>query len=192
MFKEYLDEYRAQLIPAIEGLDAEEFGKFIGILADAYRNDRTIFIAGNGGSAGTANHFVCDFGKNAVQEPGKRRFRIVSLCDNIEKITALGNDIEFAEIFRQQLINLMRDGDVLIEISASGNSPDLVRACQYAKDLGNRIVTLTGFAGGKIKAFGDANLVVPLESYEMIEDVHMIIMHMVVYYIKNHPECLDA
>lgn len=190
MYKEYLDNYRSALTPAIEGVDAGEFQKFIEILTEAYKNDKAVFIAGNGGSAGTANHFVCDFGKNAVLEEGKRRFRIISLCDNVEKLTALGNDFEFAEIFRQQLINLMRDGDVLIEISASGNSPDLVRACEYAKQMNAKIVTLTGFAGGKLKEFGDANLIVPLESYEMIEDVHLIIMHMVVYFFKNHPELL--
>jgi len=84
----------------------------------------------------------------------------------------------------------MREGDVLIVISASGNSPDIVRACEYAKEMGSQIIVLAGFNGGKIKEFADADIVVPLESYEQIEDIHLIILHMIVYYFKNHPEIL--
>ena len=116
-----LDAYREELISEIQKIDTVEFQKWIDILLDAYKNDRQIFLAGNGGSAGTVNHFVCDFGKNAVQGD-KRRFRVHSVCDNVEVITALGNDIAFEEIYRFQLGNAMRPGDVLIVISASGNS----------------------------------------------------------------------
>lgn len=190
----YINDYTAALDGVLKGFDAAEFSKAINILADAYKNDKQVFIAGNGGSAGTANHFVCDFGKNAVpfegKGPGRRRFRIISVCDNIEKVTALGNDIGFDEIFRQQLINLMNDGDVLMVISASGNSPNVVRACEYAREKNGRIITLAGFSGGKIKDFAEASLVASLKSYEQIEDIHMIITHMIVYYFKNHPEVL--
>lgn len=190
MFKEYINQYNQEIISTLNGLDAGEFEKFINILVDAYKKDKQVFIAGNGGSAGTANHFVCDFGKNAVLQEGKRRFRILSLSDNIEKITALGNDIAFDEIFKQQLINLMNNEDVLILVSASGNSPNLVKACEYAKTKNAHIVALSGFQGGKIKEYAEANLIVPLTSYEQIEDIHLIILHMVVYFIKNHPELL--
>ena len=194
--KEYIDGYTAALNKVMAQFDPVQFEKIIAILAEAYRNDRQVFIAGNGGSAGTANHFVCDFGKNAVPfagtGPGKRRFRIISVSDNIEKITALGNDIAFEEIFRQQLINLMREGDVFIAISASGNSPDLVRACEYAQEMKSRIIVLAGFNGGKIKEFAEAAIVVPLESYEQIEDIHLIVLHMIVYYLKNNPEVLEG
>ena len=192
--KAYIDEYAAALGGVMDKLDPVQFEKIITILAEAYKNDGQVFIAGNGGSAGTANHFVCDFGKNAVPftgtGPGRRRFRIISISDNIEKITALANDIAFEEIFRQQLINLMREGDVFIAVSASGNSPDLVQACEYAKEMKSRIIVLTGFSGGKIKDYAEAAIVVPLESYEQVEDIHMIVFHMIVYYIKNHPEIL--
>ena len=194
--KAYIDGYADAVNGAMRGIDYAQFEKIIAILAEAYKNDRQVFIAGNGGSAATANHFVCDFGKNAVPfekaGPGRRRFRIISVSDNTEKITALGNDIAFEEIFRQQLINLMREGDVLIAVSASGNSPDIVRACEYAKEMKSRIVVLAGFDGGKIKNFGDAAIVVPLKSYEQIEDLHLIILHMVVYYFKNHSELLTG
>jgi D-sedoheptulose 7-phosphate isomerase len=194
--KAYIDGYSAALNSILDELDPVQFEKIITILSEAYKNDRQVFIAGNGGSAGTANHFVCDFGKNAVPfsgtGSGKRRFRIISVSDNIEKITALGNDIAFEEIFRQQLINLMREGDVLIVVSASGNSPNVVRACEYAKEMKSRIIVLAGFDGGKIKDFAEAAMVVPLKSYEQIEDIHMIILHMIVYYFKNNPEILNS
>ena len=192
----YINEYTAALNDVMSKFDTAQFEKIINILVEAYKNDKQIFIAGNGGSAGTANHFVCDFGKNAVPfkgtGPGKRRFRIISVSDNIEKITAFANDIAFEEIFRQQLINLMNEEDVLIVVSASGNSPNIVRACEYAKEKKSRIIALAGFQGGKIKEFADAAMVVPLESYEQIEDIHLIILHMIVYYFKNHPEILDS
>ncbi len=155
------------------------------ILRQAWFHDKQVFIMGNGGSAGTANHFVCDFGKNAVQAPGKRRFRVLSVCDNIEKVTALGNDFSFEDIFSFQLGNLMNDGDVLIAVSASGNSPDLVRACEFAAQKHAHIITLSGFEGGKIKAFAEAAFVVRRESYEQIEDVHLNILHMLTYYFKT-------
>lgn len=191
MFKEFLEQYSQEIIRTLNGLDAAEFEKIIKIIIDAYKNDRQIFITGNGGSAGTANHFVCDFAKNAVLQEGKRRFRIISLCDNIERITALGNDIAFDEIFKQQMINLMNEGDVFIVVSASGNSPNLVKACEYAKSKNAAIVVLAGFEGGKIKEFAEACMIAPITSYEQIEDIHLIILHMIVYFIKNHPELLD-
>jgi len=193
--KTYIDEYTTAVSDALTKLDPVQFEKIIAILNKAYRNDKQVFIAGNGGSAGTANHFVCDFGKNAVPfkgtGPGKRRFRIISVSDNIEKITALGNDIAFEEVYRQQLINLMRERDVLIVISASGNSPNIVRACEYAREMKSDIIVLAGFNGGKIRDFADAAIVVPLESYEQIEDIHLVVCHMIVYYYKNHPEVLN-
>ena len=189
--QEYINIYSNDVQGALQKLDAEAFSRAIDTLVDAYKHDRQIFIFGNGGSAGTANHFVCDFGKNAVVEPGRRRFRILSLSDNIEKITALGNDIAFNEIFRQQLVNLMRDGDVIISVSASGNSPDIVKACEYARSRNGKIISLAGFSGGAMAEIADISLVAPLTSYEQIEDLHMVILHMIVYYFKSHPEALD-
>ncbi len=187
----FLEAYRKDLFPAIEAIDPVEFQKVVDLLIEAYRGDKQIFMMGNGGSAGTANHFVCDFGKNAVQDPAKRRFRILSLSDNVEQITAFGNDLDFSEIFRQQLINLMNPGDLLIAVSASGNSPDLVKACEYARERGAKQVAMAGFDGGEIKDFADAKLIVPLSSYELIEDVHMVLCHMIICYFKSHPDCLD-
>ena len=189
--KNHLNAYARMLSEELFRLDADEFGKMIALLLDAYRRDAQVFIAGNGGSAATANHFACDFGKNAVQG-GKRRFRILSVCDNIEKITALANDISFDDVFRFQLENLMRPEDVLIVISASGNSPDLLRACEYAKAIGGKVIALSGFGGGRICNGADAALVTPLQSYECIEDLHSAILHMIVCWFKNHQDKLPC
>ena len=185
--RELVTAYEDELIGAIRAIDAAELGKALDILLEAYRGDKQVFIFGNGGSASSANHFVCDFGKNAVLGD-KRRFRILSVSDTVEKITALGNDIAYEQIFRQQLINLMRTGDVAIAISASGNSPNVVRACEYVKELGNRLIVLAGFSGGQIAPMGDAALVASMQSYERVEDIHLILLHMFVCYFKEHQE----
>ena len=190
MFKTHLEQYNAELIRLINELDANEFEKIISILLEARKNNRTVFITGNGGSAGTANHFVCDFGKNAVLDPEKKRFKIISLCDNIEKVTALGNDFRFEEIFSQQLKNLMEEEDVLILVSASGNSPDLVEACEYAKTKNAHMIALAGFEGGKISEYAEAKIVAKSSSYERIEDLHLVVLHLIVSYLKGHQELL--
>ena len=185
--RELMSRYSAELIDAIHKLDPSEFGKAVEILLNAWKQDRQVFVTGNGGSAGSANHFVCDFGKNAVNH-GKRRFRIHSLCDNPEVITALGNDISFEDIFSFQLENVVREGDVLLVISASGNSPDLVKACKMAKMHKASIIALSGFGGGKICDGADASLVTDLTSYERIEDIHMMILHMFVCWCKENQD----
>jgi D-sedoheptulose 7-phosphate isomerase len=190
VYQDFLSAYQEELIPVIQGIPPEAFGECIQLFLQAYRQDKQVFVLGNGGSAAAANHFVCDFGKNAVQPP-RRRFRILSLSDNVEKITAFANDIAFEEIFRQQLINLMNEGDLMIVISASGNSPNLVRACEYAREKQANILTLAGFDGGRIRAFADASIPIPLTAYEPIEDMHMILLHMFTCFFKAHQELLE-
>ncbi len=185
--KDMMEAYEAELTGAVKAIDPGEMEKALSLLVEAYRDDKQIFIFGNGGSAATANHFVCDFGKNAVRGD-KRRFRILSVCDNVEKLTALGNDIAYEQVFRQQLINLMRPGDAAIAVSASGNSPNVVRACEYVREIGGRLIVLAGFAGGAIAPMADAALVARMDSYERVEDIHLIILHMIVCYFKEHQE----
>ncbi len=185
--KDTMTVYEEELTNAIRAIDASEMDKAVSLLLDAYKEDRQIFIFGNGGSATTANHFVCDFGKNAIQGE-KRRFRILSLSDNVAKITALGNDIAYAEVFREQMKNLMRPGDVAIAISASGTSPNVVNALEYARHIGGKVIALSGFSGGKIASMADAALVTDMKSYERIEDLYLIILHMIVCYFKDHQE----
>ena len=130
--QEFLKAYTSKDAELLAKIDPAEFQKAIGILTEAYRNDRQIFIAGNGGSTGTVNHFSFDFEKNAVQDPSRRRFRIISLAANAAKIIGFGNDVAFEEIFSQQMYPLFNEKDVLILVSSSGTSPDLIQACRYA------------------------------------------------------------
>ncbi len=188
--KEFIREYQRGIDAALDALDAEAFRGILEILRDAYRDNRQIFVMGNGGSAGTVNHFACDFAKNAVREEGTRRFRVLSVSESVERITAIGNDIDFAEIFRQQLMNCMQEGDVLLAVTASGNSPDILRACEYAREKSAKIIALSGFTGGGVQELADVGLVAPLHTYEQVEDIHSIILHMVVCYFRTNQEYL--
>lgn len=191
MSESYIKEYSKGIKDTVDNINSDDFDNIIDVLVYAYKNDKNIFVMGNGGSASTANHFTADFSKNSILEEGKRRFKVTSLSANTAVITALGNDFAFEEIFSQQLKNLLRDDEVVIQISASGNSPDLVRACEYAKTKNARIITLTGFPNGKIAEFADASYAANLTSYEQIEDIHSIILHMIVYYMKINQQLLD-
>lgn len=190
--QEYIQHYGRGIHDAIQSIETDDFMKIVEILLYAYKEDKNVFVMGNGGSASTGNHFTADFSKNAILTEGLKRFKMTSLSTNVASITALGNDFAFEEIFSQQLKNLLRAGDVIVQISASGNSPDLVHACEYAKTQNAKIITLTGFSGGKIMDYADASYVTDLTSYEQIEDMHSIILHMIVNYFKTHPEILES
>ena len=178
-----IQNYKNDLNRLLAGIDEAALESVCQMLLDAYREGKQIFVAGNGGSAGTANHFSCDFGKNAVKSQTNRP-RILSLCANMEVLTALGNDFCYDDVFVEQLKNLMHDGDVILLISASGNSPNVVRAAEYVKARHGKVIGLTGFSGGKLRELADVALHIPCESYEESEDLHMILTHMIVCWFK--------
>lgn len=178
-----IQSYKSDLNRLIGLLDEKELENACRLLLSAYREKRQIFVAGNGGSAGTANHFSCDFGKNAVKSQTDRP-KILSLSANIEVLTALGNDFSYADVFTEQLKNQMNDGDVILLISASGNSPNVVSAAEYVKSRGGKVIGMTGFSGGKLKELSDVSLHIACESYEESEDLHMILTHMIVCWFK--------
>ena len=127
--KEYLDQYKKSLTDAIWAIEEPEFAKAVEILRQAWFDDKQVFIMGNGGSAGTANHFVCDFGKNAVQDPKKRRFRVLSVCDNIEKVTALGNDFRYFQLPAGQPDERRRRADCRIRLGQFARFGARMRVC---------------------------------------------------------------
>jgi D-sedoheptulose 7-phosphate isomerase len=137
---------------------------------------KQVFVIGNGGSAAAASHMVCDFSKN-TREAGKNRMRAICLNDNIPSVMAYANDEGYDVIFSEQLMALGRPGDILIAISGSGNSANILKAIETARKMQIKIIGLTGFKGGKMKDLTDICLVVPSDSMEMIEDVHLIINH---------------
>ncbi len=174
IFAEYVADENALL----KKIDFDALKMAVRLIRDVYDTDKTVFIAGNGGSAATANHFACDFGKNAIKK-SNRKIRIISLCGNLESITAYGNDIAFERIFSEQLKNLMRPGDILILLSASGESPDIIEAAEYSRKINNKIIGLSGMGGGRLALLSDINLTVTSTSYEKIEDVHLAMLHMI-------------
>jgi D-sedoheptulose 7-phosphate isomerase len=175
-------EYLASVLKAI---DVREIGQFAQTILDARERGATIYFIGNGGSAATASHFANDIaiGTNSYDKP----FRAVSLTDNQAIITAVGNDFGYEDIFVRQLQVLGRKGDVVVGISASGNSPNLIKAFEYAKSVGIKTVAITAFDGGKMKPMADEGVHVPTapKEYGPAEDAHMVLDHLVGAYLMR-------
>ncbi len=172
--------YREQLLSAIESIDVAKVSEAIEWFDQARRDGRAIFVAGNGGSAATASHFVCDMVKGASF--GKaQRFRIQSLTDSMATMTAYSNDVSYADAVCEQLKNFAQAGDIYMAISGSGNSENVVRAMDFAKSIGCRTVALTGRDGGRLGPRADLNIHVPETHMGRIEDAHHIICHMLAY-----------
>lgn len=147
---------------------------------EAYLRDRTIFLVGNGGSAANATHFAQDLSKGAIDDPfAQKRFRAHALTDNNSLLTAVSNDIGYDAIFTQQLATFARPGDLLIAISGSGNSPNVVRAIEFARAHGLVSVGLTGFDGGALGRLADLQVHVPSHNMGLVEAVHAVIFHIV-------------
>lgn len=181
---EYLGRLRAGLdalsVPAIEDL--------VRRLHLAYREGRRVFVIGNGGSASTASHMACDLAKNIFgPDPAASsgRFRVISLTDNVATITALGNDLGYDRIFTEQLRQLAEPGDTLIIISGSGNSPNVVHAAMFARGAGLETIGILGFGGGKLKDLVDLTFIVPSDEYGPVEDIHLVLNHIVTTCLKE-------
>ena len=174
------NDYFSSLYSGLSELDENAIQKIIEVLFNAWRNNRQIFVVGNGGSASTASHMACDIGKGTLAkhyDTEVKRFRIQSLTDNVATMSAYSNDIDYNEIFKQQLNNLIEKGDVLICISASGNSENVVRAARYANNAGATTIGLLGFEGGKLNDICDFPLVFREKHYGRVEDAHLILNH---------------
>ena len=184
--KQFIDGYLKDLIDYLEDLrkDPHFFDELATIFLTARDNNNTIFFMGNGGSAATANHFVCDLGKGTIVE-GYPRFRVLSLSDNIPMMLAWGNDACYEDIFVEQLKNLMNPGDVVVGISGSGNSGNVLRAIDWANENDGITVGLTGFSGGKLKDMAKHCMIVPIHYMQKIEDMHMMVDHLVTSLIRE-------
>lgn len=176
----HVDSYLQQLTAAIEAVDNDAVTAWIDRLARARAEGATVFVAGNGGSAATASHFATDIGKGASY--GKpERFRAIALTDSMSTITAYANDVGFEVVFAEQLRNLGKPGDVLVTISGSGSSPNIIRVIETAKELQMDVVALTGFQGGASGPMADIHINVPSDHMGRIEDVHMALCHAVAF-----------
>lgn len=176
-YKSYIKDYLALEIQVLKSLDIDAIKETICLLEDCMENERNIYIFGNGGSSATASHFQNDFNKG-ISEYTKKKFRFICLNDNIPTIMAVANDIGFDEVFRFQLQGKLEPDDVVIAISGSGNSKNVINAVEYAKEVGCTIVGLTGYEGGKLKKLSNISLHVPIKSMQITEDIHMILDHL--------------
>lgn len=176
--------YKKELIETIEKIDLAKVNQAIEWFKEAREAGRTIFTCGNGGSASTASHFVCDMVKGASYKRD-RRFKIMALTDSLPTITAYSNDVSYDIVFAEQLRNFAQAGDVVMAISGSGNSPNVLRAIEYANSIGCKTLGLTGRDGGKLGAMVQLNLQAPVPHMGRIEDAHMIICHMLCYYFMD-------
>jgi D-sedoheptulose 7-phosphate isomerase len=180
----YADEYRSKLLLSLDSLDLNGIGQAIEILRDARDQDRQIFVCGNGGSASTASHFACDMVKGASFQR-ERRFRIMALTDSLPTITAYSNDVGYDCVFVEQLKSFAREGDVVMALSGSGNSANVVCALEYANSIGCQTVALTGRDGGKLGPLAKLQIHVAEPHMGRIEDGHMIVCHMLCYYFME-------
>ncbi len=161
----------------LQELRTDQINDVLNILEQALEQEQNIYIFGNGGSAATASHFQNDFNKGVSEHTGKK-FRFQCLNDNVATILAIANDIGYEEIFRFQLRGKVKKGDVVIAISGSGNSKNVLYAAEYAKENGAAVVGMTGFSGGRLKEICDYPLHVPVHSMQITEDIHMVFDHL--------------
>ena len=182
--KNLIKSYFDREIEVIKRLNLDDINAAVQAIWEAYQRDATIYIFGNGGSAATASHFVCDFNKG-ISENKDKKFNFICLNDNYPQLMAVANDISYDEIFRYPLINKLKASDLVIGISGSGNSENVIRAVEYAKEIGAPVIGITGFHGGKLRALADYHMDVMEDNMQIAEDIHMIFDHMM-YYVFCH------
>ena len=176
--------YKTEILKAIETIDLEKVSQAIEWFKEARAQGRHIFVCGNGGSASTASHFACDMVKGASYNRN-HRFRIMALTDQLPTLTAYANDVSYDCVFVEQLRNFAQPGDLVMALSGSGNSPNVIRAIEYANSIDCRTIALTGRDGGKLGPMAQLNIQVAAPHMGRIEDGHMIACHMIGYYFMD-------
>lgn len=176
-YKAHIRDYIAREKEILDMLDVDAIDAALNKIVETFENEGTIYIFGNGGSASTASHFANDFNKG-ISEYTEKKFRFICLNDNVPTVLAIANDIGYEEVYRFQLRGKLNKNDLVIGISGSGNSMNVVNALDYAKENGIATIGITGYTGGKVRAMCDYSLHVPVENMQLTEDVHMIFDHM--------------
>ena len=187
-FKNAIKEYYEREIRVINNLNLDEINDAMNAIYDTYKNQGTIYICGNGGSASTASHFQNDFNKG-ISEYVDNKFRFNCLNDNVATLMAVANDIGYEEVFRFQIRNKITDKDLFIGISGSGNSKNVLNAAEYAKEKGAKVIGITGYTGGKLKDMADYRMHVDECDMQIDEDLHMTFDHMMMKIFYNLLVC---
>lgn len=179
------EDYKNQIKKA---LDVFEFdGEILHLLKNSVKKNQTIFVGGNGGSAAISQHYVCDLSKGANKDwsTNFKRYRAICLSTNLGYMTAISNDTHYDEVFKQQLINLAKPNDILVLISSSGNSPNIIKAAEYGKSIGMIVIGISGFEGGKLKQIADYTAHIKNNKYEICENIHDIFGQFIAAYLKE-------
>lgn len=177
--------YFERLKATVDKIDKNDLSTLMNVLVEAKNNGKQVFIMGNGGSAATASHYVCDFNKG-ISFGKEKKFKFICLNDNIPSLMAYGNDMGYEEIFAHSLATYFNPGDIVIGISGSGNSMNVVKALEYANANGGVTVGLTGFSGGKVKAMCKYNVHIPIDDMQITEDLHMMLDHCMMKILCNY------
>jgi D-sedoheptulose 7-phosphate isomerase len=185
--KDWIAQYINEQKKALDSIPVEAVEKLIHTFRQAWKDDRQIFVFGNGGSASNASHFVTDLGKGSSDKLG-RPFRCLSLNDNVSWLTALGNDYAYEDVYVRQLMNYGRPGDLVLVMSVSGNSPNLVKALDWARNHQLSTIALTGSKRGKLAEIADQVIVIDSPHYGRAEDSHMGICHLICYAFMENPK----
>lgn len=184
-FAEFVEDYYQRYIQVIKDFDKASLEPVLEIFLATARNNGTLWVAGNGGSAAIGDHTVCDVTKG-THKPGQPSIKSISLSSNTAMLTALGNDISYEAVFSEQLKYYLGKNDALLLVSSSGNSPNVVAACDYANQMGVPTIAFVGFKGGKLKEMAKYSVWIPVENYGMTEDAHQSLMHVTTQYIMAH------
>jgi len=171
-----ISEYFEKVKKTIDLISKEDLNQLINILIEAKNEDKHVFVMGNGGSASTASHYCCDFNKG-ISYDKEKMFKFISLNDNIPTMMAYANDLGYDEIFVGPLRNFLSAGDIVIGISGSGNSNNVVKALEYANENGGFTIGLTGYNGGKVKQICKHNVHIPVDDMQITEDLHLVLDH---------------
>jgi D-sedoheptulose 7-phosphate isomerase len=177
--------YFARLAKLIPGLPYADIDAIAAVILQAFAEDRTVFVFGNGGSAASASHAMVDLNKGTIAPGPVRRMKVIALTDNVPLLTAWANDASYEQVFSEQLKNFVREGDVAFAISASGNSPNVLLALKTAREHGAIAVGVAGYQGGKMKQLCDLCVVVPCDHVQMIEDMHHAILHAIFTVVRE-------
>lgn len=174
---ERINAYLGRVTELLAEVSREDIEKLLDLVRDAYKNDKQVFIMGNGGSAATATHLACDLQKG-LGFTGDKRFRVMSVTDNVSVMTAWANDTDYSTIFANQIETFVRPGDLVIGISGSGNSPNVIKGIEVANERGAITAGMAGFKGGKLAQTAKYCVTVPSDNMQHIEDVHMVLSHL--------------
>jgi phosphoheptose isomerase len=187
----YFEAYAEEMARAAKTVDPEAFDHAAAILTEAYERGARMFSCGNGGSASVANHMQCDHVKG-IRTGSDLAPQVLSLSTNVELLTAIGNDLGYEHVFAYQLQSQARPGDVLVAVSSSGRSPNIVSAIAWARDHGLRTIAITGFGGGQARATAEVAIHVDSTNYGVVEDLHQSVMHALAQYIKQSRMTADV